>query len=113
MKKKILLGLTYFAPFVVFAQATIQDLLGVVIDIFNIIIPFLITLALIYFLYGVAKYILSQDDDEGRKASRSIMINGIIALFVIISVWGLVAVLNATFGITAGGGPGGIPTGGL
>jgi len=113
MIKKIGLGFSYFVPFFAFAQGgtTIQDILLTVGDIFDIVIPFLITLALVYFLYGVAQYIMNQGDEEARTAARAVMINGIIALFVVISVWGLVAVLNTTFGIEEGGGPGGIPQG--
>jgi len=107
--KKITLGVLYFAPFLAFAQVTINSIIQKIGAIFNLVIPFLITLALIYFLYGVARYIMNQGDEEARKNARNVMIHGIIALFVIVSVWGLVAVLNTTFGIQAGGGPSGIP----
>ena len=113
MNKKIALGIAYFAPFLVFAQQTAQGILLVIASIFDIVIPFIITLALIYFLWGVATYIMNSGDEEARKTSRAVMIHGIIALFVIISVWGLVAILNSTFGIAAGGGAAGIPVGPL
>ena len=45
----------------------------------------------------MAKFILAAGSEEGRKEGRNIMIWGIIALFVIVSVWGLVQVLNNTF----------------
>ncbi len=112
MSKKIALFLSYLFPLIAFGQGVgLDDILNDIIDIFNIVIPMLITIALIYFLWGVAQYVMKQGDEEGQKAARAMMINGVIALFVIISVWGLVAVLNATFGIQAGGGPGGIPQG--
>ena len=111
MKKIIYGAFAYVAPVVVFAQVSVQGLLGTINDIFGIVIPILITIALIYFLWGVAQYVMAQGDEEGQKTARGMMLNGIIALFVIISVWGLVAVLNSTFGITAGGSAGGIPTG--
>ncbi len=111
MNKKIALALAYFVPLVAFAQATINGILGIVANIFNIVIPLIITIALIYFLWGVAKYVMSSGDPEKATEARGMMINGIIALFVIISVWGLVAILNSTFGIQAGGAPGGVPMG--
>ena len=111
MNKKIALGIAYFFPFLVFAQQTLTGILNIVGGIFRLVIPFIITLALIYFLWGVATYIMNSGDEEARKTSRAVMIHGIIALFVIISVWGLVAILNSTFGINAGGGAAGVPIG--
>ena len=110
IKKKGVFLLTLFFPVVVFAQ-TIAGLLGIVNDIFNFVIPILITLALIYFLWGVGRYVMAQGDESGQTEARGMMIHGIIALFVIVSVWGLVALLNSTFEINAGGGPGGVPRG--
>ena len=69
-------------------------------DILSYIIPLLITLGLIYFLWGVAKYVASGDDEAGRDAGRQMIVNGIIALFVMISIWGLVGVLVDTFSVS-------------
>ena len=59
-------------------------------------------LALVWFLWGLAMYILSGPGEKADEG-RSRMIYGIIALFVMISVWGLVRVLSNTFGTAAGG----------
>ncbi len=58
----------------------------------RIIIPIVFTLALLFFFWGVAKYIRSagSEKDEGKK----IMVWGVVALFVMASVWGLVAFLQ-------------------
>lgn len=54
----------------------------------GVVIPLAFTLALLYFFYGIAKYIWSvgTDKEDGKK----IMIWGIIALFVMSSVWGII-----------------------
>ena len=104
-------GFAYIAPVVIFAQSTIEGLLGTVNDVLAIVIPLLITIALIYFLWGVAKYVMSQGDESAQTEARGMIIHGIIALFVIISVWAFVGVLNSTFNVQAGGGPGGVPAG--
>lgn len=57
-------------------------------------------LAVIYFLVGVLKYIQSADNEEKRKEGTMMMTYGIIALFVMVSLWGLVGVLDRTFGLT-------------
>lgn len=62
------------------------------------IIPLLITLAIVYFIYGVVKYIMNANEAAEREEGRKFMIWGIVALFVIVSIWGLVKLLAGTFG---------------
>lgn len=99
------------APFMAFATnpdgvavggPTIFNLLGTITSIMNIVIPILITAAVIYVIAGVIKYVTASDSD-GQKEGRTMIISGIVGLFVIVSIWGLVAVLNSTFGINQGG----------
>jgi len=100
------------APFMAFAQTppagtqvggpTVFNLLATIAAIMNVVIPILITLAVLYTIWGVIKYATakeSEDQSEGRR----VIISGIIGLFVIVSIWGLVAVLNSTFVINQGG----------
>ena len=67
-------------------------------DILNIIIPILIVLAIVYFIWGVIQYVIS-DDEEAKQAGRNRIIYGIIGLAVIVGVWGLVAILTQTFDV--------------
>jgi len=64
-----------------------------------------IAIAVIIFLWGVVSYITAGADEEKRATARSLMIYGIIGLFVMVSVWGLVAVLGRTFNVGQGGTP--------
>ena len=76
-------------------------------DIFTfgacVINKFLITsavaLATIYFLWGITQYVLSADSVEEREKSKEVMFWGVISLFVIISVWGIVALFRTILGI--------------
>ena len=63
------------------------------------IIPFLITLATVAFIWGIIQYFLNPDNEEKRKKGKEFLVWGLIGLFVMISVWGLVGVLSDTFGI--------------
>ena len=67
---------------------------------FNILIGVIITGGLLIFLWGVSKFIRSGDNEQERTSAREFMLWGIITLFVMISVWGLVTVVLDTFGIT-------------
>ena len=117
MKKKLMvvsgfvLGLS---PVIAFAQnvttsnvttgcnSTVQsigDILCKISQILGAVIPVLIALGVVYFVWGVVQYVISSDE-EAKTAGRNRIIFGIIGLAVIIGMWGLVNVLTHTFGLT-------------
>jgi hypothetical protein len=51
-------------------------------------------LALIFFFWGLARLIFSAGDEKGREDGKKIMLWGIIALFIMFSVWGIVQLLQ-------------------
>jgi hypothetical protein len=61
------------------------------------VIPFLVGLALVLFIAGVLKFVSAGDNEEKRQGGRQMMLFGIIALFVMLSVWGFVNILSNTF----------------
>ena len=61
------------------------------------IIPLLFAAALVAFIYGVVQYVINANNSEKRKEGSQYMVWGIVGLFVMISVWGLVGVLSNTF----------------
>ena len=65
----------------------------------NALVPIAIGFAVLFFFWGLAKYILNAGDEEKKKEGRSIMIWGVIALFIMVSIWGIVSVLADTFGV--------------
>jgi hypothetical protein len=63
------------------------------------IIPFLFTLATAAFIWGIIQFFLNPENEEGRSKGKSFMLWGLIALFVMVSMWGLVGVIGNTFGV--------------
>jgi 4-amino-4-deoxy-L-arabinose transferase-like glycosyltransferase len=63
------------------------------------IIPLIFALAFMLFMWGVVQYVINDTEEAKREKGKQFMIWGIIALFVMFSVWGLVKVLTGTFGI--------------
>ncbi|PCI20190.1 hypothetical protein COB64_02670 [Candidatus Wolfebacteria bacterium] len=61
------------------------------------VVPLLITAGTVVFIYGVVQYIAGAADQTKREEGRKFILWGIIGLFVIISVWGLVGLLSNTF----------------
>lgn len=86
----------YLLPVLAFAQTGAAEIIGKVSDILNLIIPLIIGLAVVVFLWGVLKYVTAGESDD-KSAARGLMIYGIIAIFVMVSVWGLVNLLIGTF----------------
>ena len=67
-------------------------------QILNSIIPVLVALGVVYFVWGVVQYMIG-GDEEAKKKGRSRIIYGIIGLAVIVSVWGFVNIIVNTFGL--------------
>lgn len=65
--------------------------------LYKVIVPFLFALATVAFIWGVIQYYLNPENEEKRKKGKSFIIGGLIALFVMLSIWGLVGILTGTF----------------
>jgi hypothetical protein len=108
MKKILLASVLALAPGLVFAQVQQAPRADLGNNLFNIIplfqgilnmaVPILIALAVVVFLWGVLKYVIAKEETQ-KKEGKNIMIWGIVGIFVMVSVWGLVAMLQNTFGI--------------
>ena len=103
MKKYTLVGLALLAlPFLANA-VSIQSMLQTAGTILTSLVSFAIGLAVVLFLFGVLKYVTSGDDEGSRADARQLMLWGIVALFVMVSVTGLVGLLTSTTDIQSGG----------
>lgn len=106
MKKiSALSALLLAMPFVVSAQSsgTFGSILTTITTLVNQLIPLAMALALLAFFWGLVKYIWSSGNEEGKADGKNIMIAGIVGLFVMVSIWGLVGIIANTFGVTKGG----------
>ena len=77
---------------------TINGVLCKVSQILGAIVPVLIALGVVYFVWGVVSYMIG-GDEEAKSKGRNKIIYGIIGLAVIIGVRGLVKILTNTFGL--------------
>ncbi len=60
------------------------------------LVTIIVALAVIGFLWGIVKILFSSDNAVAKKEGRSFMLYGIIVLFVMTSMWGLVKLLEKT-----------------
>lgn len=65
-------------------------------------LPLLISLAVVWFVYNVFRFAIATDE-ETKKAAKGGIIWGIIGIFIMVSVWGLVGILQSTFGTSGAG----------
>lgn len=79
----------------------VTDLKSLVTSLIDIIrgyiVPFIIALAIMFFLWGVFKTVTAEDDAKKRQEGIAYITYGIIGIAVMISVWSLVYLLTSTF----------------
>ena len=104
--KKVLIILTAVAlPYPVLAQPTIQSILtDFVGGLLRMLIPILLALGLVYFLFGLAQAIKNSGSKDGAEEAKSRMLWGALILFFMASIWGWVNVIGESLGVTRGGG---------
>jgi hypothetical protein len=109
--KKFIVGVLSVAPTFAFAQqlGNIETFMRSIGRLIDLALPMVVALALLGFFYGLAKFIFSAGDSDKQAEARSIMIWGVIALFVMVSVWGLVQFVGNALNIQTGGNAGNIP----
>lgn len=81
-----------------FYQEGIKEILCRVGDLLNYVVPVLIALGVVYFVWGVVQYVVG-GGEEAKTKGKNTMIFGIIGLAVIIGLWGLVYIVLNTVGI--------------
>lgn len=99
MKKHISLiaaALTLSMPVFAFAAASnFAGLVGIAVGMVKSLVPLVIALSLLYFSWGLFLLVKS-NNESSREDAIKMMTFGILALFVMVSVWGLVNILTTT-----------------
>ncbi len=100
--KKVILATLAFAPAFAFAQqlSNVSTLVSSIGNIVRLALPVVVAIALLAFFLGLVKFIFAQGNEEAKTEGKKIMLWGIIALFVMVSVWGLVRFIGTNLGIT-------------
>lgn len=110
IKNKILIsgaGIGLTLPLIALAQS-LESAIARIDQLLRQLIPVLMVIATIVFLWGVITYITAAGDEDKIKKGRSYIIYGLLGLFVMVAVWGIVRILVQTFGVGGVGIPGGV-----
>ncbi|MDP3988657.1 MAG: hypothetical protein Q8P93_00245 [bacterium] len=102
--KKIVATLSVYAlPVLAFGETVTSTNIPSVLVTFTVLLSLiptiLLALAIIYFMYGLAIYILGASKSENRSQAIEIMIWGGIAIFVMVTITSIIRVVQNTFGI--------------
>ncbi|MEK7176898.1 MAG: pilin [Patescibacteria group bacterium] len=103
--KKTTLTLLAFLPSFAFAQEEFGNLETFATSIGGLVgtlLPVVVGIALLAFFWGLVKFIFAQGNEESKSDAKKTMVWGVIALFVMVSVWGLVGFIGDAFGIEQG-----------
>lgn len=89
----------FVAPLSVFATE-LKDTFESIGELIGVLTPIIVALALMAFFWGLAMYVLNfSGEDKDKKKGRDMMVYGLLVLFVMVSVWGIVNILQSTFDI--------------
>ena len=78
---------------------SLDSSIGAIESLINKVVPLIVGIAGLVFIWGLVSYVTAGGDEEKKKTARDTMVYGIIVLFVMVSVWGLVNILVGTFGL--------------
>ena len=95
------------APMFASAQQYFSNVAGLIRSVGTLVslaLPVVVGIALLAFFYGLVKFIFSGGDQAKHSEAVKLMLYGIIALFVMVSVWGLVRFVGSTIGVSPDGG---------
>ncbi len=81
--------------------ASLFDTLSLFNTFLNALIGLFITLAIVVFFWGLIKYLWDVGGSEDKSEGLQIMMYGVIAIFVMVSIWGIIRLLQNTFKVTS------------
>jgi len=98
-------------PTIVLGQGLTDTPLGDIFVTINEIVGavtwMLMSIATAVFLWGMVKYVMAGGDEKAKEASKGYIKAGIIGLFLMVAIWGIVSVIARTFDVDTEGIPAG------
>jgi len=80
-------------------NGTFQGIMCLIGGWLSTLVPILIALGVVYFVWGVVSYMIG-NDEEAKAKGKNRIIYGIIGLVVIVAMWGLVKIVTNSFGLS-------------
>lgn len=77
--------------------ATFASIVQSIVGLINMLIGVLATLAIVVFFWGLVQYIYHAKDAHAHGEGRERILWSLIALFVLFSIWGILALMQVAF----------------
>lgn len=81
------------------SAATLLDTLALLYTFLNALMVLFITLAIVVFFWGLIQYLLNAGEEKAKGLTT--MFYGVIVIFVMVSIWGIIRLLQSTFKVTS------------
>jgi O-antigen/teichoic acid export membrane protein len=66
-------------------------------------VPIVFAIALLIFFIGLVRFIAYSDSEIERKRGQQVMVWGVVTLFIMSSIWGIIAFIGKNLLIDQGG----------
>jgi len=76
-----------------------SDLIGKFLDVINLLIPLLITSAIVLFFFHTGKGIFGDAKDSGSAKAdlKETLFWGVVIIFFMVSIWGILNIIGGEF----------------
>lgn len=102
MKKLAAFVIAFLIPTLAFAQgASVDTVLSRVGTWVQTGTYLLVAIAILVFIYGIVRYVIAPDEKQ-KESAQKLILWGVVGLFAIVSVWGLVNFLANSTGVGPG-----------
>ena len=87
-------------PFLATAAApTAGKLIDSITNVLLSFVPILLGLAVLVFFWGLVKFINHADDEKALEEGKQLMIWGMIAVFIMVALWGIIGWIQQNLGL--------------
>jgi hypothetical protein len=90
-------------PLVSYAQSLnlspVQKIISAIATLVGTLVPVLVTLGLVVFLWGLVRYLWGGGSKPDIANAKKLMMWGLVTLFVMISVWGIIDLMQRSLDI--------------
>ena len=84
------------------AESEIKKILTNTQDVLKIVLAIVMTLAFVVFIWGIVKLIAAAGSPQKMMQAKGIILYGIIGIAIMATITGIIAFLQAYFGVTGG-----------
>jgi heme/copper-type cytochrome/quinol oxidase subunit 4 len=78
-------------------SCTFSTIVQSIVSLINLTVAVLVALAVVVFFVGLVRYIRESGDAKGHAEAKERITWSLIAIFVLVSIWGILALMNTAF----------------